>query len=245
MQATVPKRRLRAYDTFVNSMKTPRERCRAGGGRLEGDGNATVWQQLCNGPSPPYSCLVRSFLWLWLVVSLPTAAGAQTTTWTYGGFADLGYLFAPADPVNGVFRSRGTAWHLNDLYVNMAGVYARRPPTAASRWGGEVTVHSGKDDEIFGFSATAPNIAGDEWLRHLGPTNVSYLVDAGEGLTVQGGIFSSLIGYDSLYAKDNLNYTRHVGVPQDLQAPRGERPRRVSRRSLDRSTGRLLHATSR
>ncbi len=155
---------------------------------------------------------MKCFVWLWIIISLPTVAGAQTATWAYGGFADLGYLFAPADPVNGVFRSRGTAWHLNDLYVNMAGVYARRPPTAASRWGGEVTVHSGKDDEIFGFSATAPNIAGDEWLRHLGPTNVSYLVDAGEGLTLQGGIFSSLIGYDSLYAKDNLNYTRPWGA---------------------------------
>lgn len=151
-------------------------------------------------------------MWLWLIVSLPAAADAQTATWTYGGFADLAYLFAPADPVNGVFRSRGTAWHVNDLYVNMAGVYARRPPTTASRWGGEVTLHSGKDDEIFGFSATAPNIAGAQWLRHLGPTNVSYRVDAGKGLTLQGGMFSSLIGYDSLYAKDNLNYTRPWGA---------------------------------
>jgi hypothetical protein len=30
----------------------------------------------------------------------------------------------------------------------------------------------------------------------------------GKGLTIQGGIFNSLIGYDSLYAKDNLSYTR-------------------------------------
>jgi len=45
-------------------------------------------------------------------------------------------------------------------------------------------------------------------LRYFGPTNVSYLFPAGRGLTVQGGIFSSLIGYDSLYAKDNFTYTR-------------------------------------
>jgi len=30
----------------------------------------------------------------------------------------------------------------------------------------------------------------------------------GKGLTLQAGIFSSFIGYDSLYAKDNFNYTR-------------------------------------
>jgi hypothetical protein len=34
----------------------------------------------------------------------------------------------------------------------------------------------------------------------------------GKGLTIQGGVFSSLIGYDSLYAKDNFNYTRPWGA---------------------------------
>ena len=131
---------------------------------------------------------------------------------TFGAFADLSYLFAPNQPVDGVFRGRGTAWHVNDLFVNMAGVYARRPSTADHRWGGEVTLHTGKDDEIFGFSATAPNIDGAGWLRHLGPTNVSYLAGVGEGLSIQAGIFSSLIGYDSLYARDNLTYTRPWGA---------------------------------
>ena len=37
---------------------------------------------------------------------------------------------------------------------------------------------------------------------------MSYLAPIGGGLTIQGGIFSSLIGYDSLYAKDNFTYTR-------------------------------------
>jgi hypothetical protein len=89
----------------------------------------------------------------------------------------------------------------------MAGAYVRKKPSEASRWGVELTAQEGKDDELFGFSATAPNIAGFKVLRHLGPTNVTYLAPVGKGLTVQGGIFSSLIGYDSLYAKDNLNYT--------------------------------------
>jgi hypothetical protein len=149
---------------------------------------------------------------LWALLWLARACDAQTPAWTYGAFADGAYLFAPNDPVNGVFRSRGTAWHVNDFFVNMAGVYAKRPASADSRWGGELTAHGGKDDEIFGFSASAPNIAGDEWLRHLGPVNVSYLADVGAGLTLQGGIFSSLIGYDSLYAKDNFNYTRPWGA---------------------------------
>ena len=65
---------------------------------------------------------------------------------------------------------------------------------------------------VAGFSATAPNLPGSKWLRHFGPTNVSYLALLGKGLNIQGGIFSSLIGYDSLYAKDNFNYTRPWGA---------------------------------
>jgi hypothetical protein len=40
---------------------------------------------------------------------------------------------------------------------------------------------------------------------------VSYLAPVGKGLTIQAGLFSSLIGYDSLYAKDNFTYTRPWG----------------------------------
>ena len=132
--------------------------------------------------------------------------------WTYGGFVDLAYLNAFNNPPNKVFRSRGTTWHVDDVYLNMAGAYARKKPTELSRWGTELLMHTGKDDEIFGFSATAPNMAGADVTRHLGLANVSYLAPVGKGLTVQGGIFASLIGYDGLYAKDNFNYTRPWGA---------------------------------
>jgi Putative beta-barrel porin-2, OmpL-like. bbp2 len=131
---------------------------------------------------------------------------------TYGGFIDLGYLRAFNDPLNKLFRSRGTAFHVNDPHMNMTGAYVKRKASDESRWGAELLVQAGKDDEIFGSSATAPNIGGSDWLRHLGLANVSYRAPAGNGLTLQGGIFGSLIGYDSLYAKDNFNYTRPWGA---------------------------------
>jgi len=131
---------------------------------------------------------------------------------TIGGFVDLGYLHDPNQPSNHLFRSRGTTFHVNEWDVNMAAAYARKAPSAQSRWGAELTVQTGKDSEVFGFSATAPNLHGYGWLRHLGPTDVSYLAPVGKGLTIQGGIFSSLIGYDSLYAKDNFTYTRPWGA---------------------------------
>ena len=132
--------------------------------------------------------------------------------WHYGGFVDIGYLLDFNHPENKVFRSRGTTWHVDRPQINMAAVYLKKKATEDSRWGVELTAQAGKDAELFGFSATAPNIDGYKVLRQLGPTNVSYLALVGKGLTIQGGIFSSFIGYDSLYAKDNFNYTRPWGA---------------------------------
>jgi hypothetical protein len=132
--------------------------------------------------------------------------------WQYGGFADVGYLHDFNDPSNHLFRSRGTTFHVNELHLNMAAVYVKKSASEGSRWGTELTLQAGKDSQVFGFSATAPNLDGAKWLRHLGPTDVSYLAPIGKGLTFQGGIFSSFIGYDSLYAKDNFNYTRPWGA---------------------------------
>ena len=137
---------------------------------------------------------------------------ASSTEWQYGGFADIGYLHDFNYPSNHFFRSRGTTFHINELDLNMAVLYLRKLPSQSSRWGAELTLQTGKDSQVFGFSATAPNLAGSKWLRHLGPTDVSYLAPVGKGLTIQGGIFSSFIGYDSLYAKDNFTYTRPWGA---------------------------------
>jgi len=136
----------------------------------------------------------------------------SSSDWQYGGFADVAYPLNFNHPANHLFRNRGTEFRTDSVWLNMAGAYARKKPTEKSRWGVELTAHAGKDDELFGFSATAPNIAGNKFLRHLGPTNVSYLAPVGKGLTLQAGILSSLIGYDSLYAKDNFNYTRPWGA---------------------------------
>jgi hypothetical protein len=147
----------------------------------------------------------------------PSSTSGEATkdtrqTWEYGGFIDVGYLQDFNSPHNHLFRSRGTTFHVNEVDVNMAAAYLRKKASEQSRWGVELTVQAGKDSEVFGFSATAAPLPGAEGLRHLGPTNISYLASVGKGLTLQGGIFSSFIGYDSLYAKDNFNYTRPWGA---------------------------------
>lgn len=143
-------------------------------------------------------------------VALPEESGSPAAQWTwdYGGFIDAGYLYDFNDPANHLFRSRGTTFQVNEADLNMTAVYVKKQASEGSRWGMELTLQAGKDSEAFGFSPTAPRLDGSKWLRHFGPTDVSYLAPIGKGLTIQGGIFNSFIGYDSLYAKDNFNYTR-------------------------------------
>jgi hypothetical protein len=149
-----------------------------------------------------------------LISSSAIAQGqaAPTPDWQYGGFLDVAYLNSFNDPSNHVFRNRGTTPRVDEWDLNMAAAVLRKTASERSRLGVELTAQTGEDSKIFGFSATAPNIGGAGTLHHLGPINVSYLAPLGTGLTIQGGIFSSLIGYDSLYAKDNFNYTRPWGA---------------------------------
>lgn len=132
--------------------------------------------------------------------------------WHYGGFLDAGYLLDFNHPANGLFRGRSTTFKVDGLDVNMAAASVKKDATPLSRWGMELALQAGKDSEGFGFSPTAPNLDGANWLRHVGLADVSYLAPAGSGLTIQAGVFSSFIGYDSLYAKDNFEYTRPWGA---------------------------------
>lgn len=128
--------------------------------------------------------------------------------WHYGGFVDLGYSLNFNFPENHLWRNRSTTARVNELDLNMAGVSVRKDASESSRWGLEFLVHGGQDAKEFGFHANQPKVGSSDQLRHFGRANASYLTPIGNGLTVQAGLFNSLIGYDSLYAKDNINYTR-------------------------------------
>lgn len=131
--------------------------------------------------------------------------------WHYGGFVDLGYSLDFNFPANHLFRNRSTTPRVNELDLNMAGGSVRKDATEQSRWGMELMGHGGQDAKDFGFAVNAPKVASSDQLRHFGRANVSYLAPVGNGLTIQSGLFNSFIGYDSLYAKDNINYTRPWG----------------------------------
>lgn len=128
--------------------------------------------------------------------------------WHYGAYVDVGYIGNFNFPDNHLWRHRATASHHNELSPNMGLAYVRKDASSLSRWGMELGFQGGRDTEEFAFSQGERRVDGSDVLRHLHRANVSYLAPVGKGLMVTAGLFNSLMGYESLYAKDNANYTR-------------------------------------
>jgi hypothetical protein len=139
----------------------------------------------------------------------PVAAEAKDVRdWHYGGFVDLSYPINFNFPENHRWRSRSTVPRHNELAPNMAVAYVRKDISAESSWGMELGLQGGYDSKDFAFLQGEKEVAGADTLRHVHRANASYLAPLGKGLTVTAGLFNSLIGYESLYARDNFNYTR-------------------------------------
>src|SRR5690242_19104239 len=118
----------------------------------------------------------RIAVWLVCLCAWLSGQAAPPSPWQYGAFVDSADLLDFNHPANDLFRSRGTAYKVDEPVVDMAGAYVRKVASDASRWGLEFTVQGGQDSRVFGFSATAPDLPGATGLRHLGPTDVSYLL---------------------------------------------------------------------
>ena len=138
----------------------------------------------------------------------PLSAEPPANEWHYGAYVDLAYIINFNFPENHLWRSRTTAYRHNELAPNMGLVYVRKDATESSRWGTELGIQGGYDSNNFAFLQGEPKVGGADTLRHIQRANVSYLAPVGNGLILQAGLFNSLIGYESLYAKDNANYTR-------------------------------------
>jgi hypothetical protein len=166
---------------------------------------------------------VLSSCFIFLVLILPTAIAAETPTtensasassqkewanWHLSAYLDLAYILDFNFPENHLWRSRTTSNRFNEFAPNMGFINVRKDATTDSRWGMELGAQGGYDSKDFAFLQNEPKVGGADTLRHIQRANVSYLAPVGNGLTIQAGLFNSLIGYESLYAKDNANYTR-------------------------------------
>jgi len=128
--------------------------------------------------------------------------------WQYRASLDVSYPLNFNFPENHLWRNRSTAPRHNELSPNMAMVHVRKEASAGSEWGMELAVQGGYDSREFAFLPGEPKLSGADTLRHVGLANVSYRVPKGEDLTLTAGLFSSFLGSEKLYAKDNVHYTR-------------------------------------
>ena len=137
-----------------------------------------------------------------------TDKAVPSAGWRYGAYLDIGGIVNFNVPEDGLWRSRTTASRHNQAAPNMVLAYVRKDASEASRWGMELGVQGGYDSVEFAFLQGEKKVDGADVLRHVHRANASYLAPLGNGLTITAGLFNSLMGYESLYAKDNANYTR-------------------------------------
>lgn len=137
---------------------------------------------------------------------LAGTAMAESDLWQYGGTIDISYAnaFQSGDELS--WRSKATNMRLNSFAPNMGMIYLRKLVDENSRWGFEVGAQAGYDTD--GQVPAEQRISGYSILRYISRANVSYLAPVGKGLTLTAGLMNSFIGYESMFAKDNANYTR-------------------------------------
>ncbi|MDH5739832.1 MAG: porin [Nitrospira sp.] len=154
---------------------------------------------------------LASLIWTIPVSGFAAESHSDTSDWHYGGSIDLSYAVDINFPENNLWRSKTTTSGVNEPALNMAVGYVRKDVSVQSRWGLEFGLQEGNDTEGL-VPPTIPNrdkpIDHATQLKHFSRANVSYLAPVGNGLTVTAGLFNSYIGYQSFYAKSNLNYSR-------------------------------------
>lgn len=126
--------------------------------------------------------------------------------WQYGGYIDMAYAQAFQTDDSLEWRSKATTQRLNQFSPNMGMFYVRKLAAESSRWGMEVGAQAGYDTD--GQVPAQQRLAGYSILRYLNKANLSYLAPVGSGLKLTAGLMNSFIGFESLFAKDNPNYTR-------------------------------------
>ena len=135
----------------------------------------------------------------------------RSTSWHYGAYLDVGYTLDSNNPENRTWRSKSTTFKFSEPKINMARGYVRKDATPQSRWGMEFGLQAGVDVE--GLVPGPPPAANEpvtnaDTLRHFSETNLSYLIPAGKGLKLTGGLLKGNPAWESFHAIDNPNYTR-------------------------------------
>ncbi|MFO1418672.1 MAG: outer membrane beta-barrel protein [Methylotetracoccus sp.] len=126
--------------------------------------------------------------------------------WQQSVYLDLSYpaSFKGADPHP--WRSKLTTNRLSQFSPNMGMFHVTKEPSAESPWGFAFGGQGGYDTD--GQVPATSQLPGADVLRYVSRLSVSYLAPVGRGLRLTAGLMPSFIGFESMYARDNPNYTR-------------------------------------
>ena len=142
------------------------------------------------------------------VLLLVTAAGraeAAPPVVSVHGWLDGYYAWNGnhPEPRLNFFDGTGTTAHRADqLAINIAAVDVARP---TAPFGFHVTLVAGDSSDVVHAGEPHPRRLV---IRNVYQASVSYLVPIGRGLTLEGGVYPSHIGFEGFFTKDNWNYTR-------------------------------------
>ncbi len=136
-------------------------------------------------------------------VPIPNVGG---TTFNVNFDGYYGYNFnRPAGRVNLLRAYDVTS---NNLSINQAGIVIERAPDIAAgrRFGLRLDLMFGQATETL--QGGAQNEPRPQVYRNVFQAYGTYVIPAGKGLTVDFGKFSSSLGYEGNYTKDQINYSR-------------------------------------
>lgn len=157
------------------------------------------------------SSAVNLFFAVLMLSSVAVRANDENidSLWHYGAYLDLNYAPDLSTPRSVPFRDKLTTNRLNQFSPDLGMVYLSKTTSTESPWGFELSGQAGYDTN--GQLPPSQPLVGANVLRYFSRANVSYQTDIGNGLKFNGGLMNSFIGYESFYAKDNINYTRAWG----------------------------------
>ena len=134
----------------------------------------------------------------------PNLAFFRGTTLNFGVDGYYGYNFnAPIGRVN-LLRAYDVS--SNSFSINQASVIVERLPTPASRVGGRIDLQFGQATETL--QGSSANEQRPQVYRNLYQAYGSYLAPVGSGLQLDFGKFSSSLGDEGNYTKDQITYSR-------------------------------------
>jgi hypothetical protein len=137
------------------------------------------------------------------VTNTPMGAG---TTLSFGIDGYYGYNFN--NPIGRVNLLRAYDVSSNAFSLNQASIILENAPdpAAGKRWGARLDLQFGQATETL--QGNAFNEPRPDVYRSIFQAYGTYVIPVGSGLTVDMGKFSSSLGIEGNYSKDQINYSR-------------------------------------